>query len=134
MTSLQQRFANAALSLVDTPFRLGSHDPAVGLDCIGLVVAAMRQCGRDPGVLPTYTMRNSAITRFEALARASRLTPAAGELRCGDILVLRPSPAQHHLAISLSASEAVHAHGGLRRVVVSPAPFPWPLIARWRLA
>jgi hypothetical protein len=28
----------------------------------------------------------------------------------------------------------VHAHAGLRRVVTTPAPLPWPIECHWRLA
>ena len=38
--------AAAARALVGVPFRLQGRDPALGLDCVGLVGAAMRAAAR----------------------------------------------------------------------------------------
>ena len=40
--------AAAARALVGVPFRLQGRDPVLGLDCVGLVGAAMRAAGYAP--------------------------------------------------------------------------------------
>jgi hypothetical protein len=64
----------------------------------------------------------------------SGLAAAAGPTRAGDVLLIRPGPAQHHLVIAATAGGFVHAHAGLRRVVLTPAPLGWTVEHHWRLA
>lgn len=128
-----QALANAAHALVGTPFQLRGTDPATGLDCIGLVRAALVAIGRSPPALPHYAMRNLDLSRFAAVIPAAGFAKAEGALQPGDLLLLRPSAAQYHLAIVGHSPCLIHAHGGLGRVVASPAPLPWPTLARWRL-
>ena len=136
MTGKADRFAQAAEMLVGTDFRLHGANPATGLDCIGLVVAALR--GADlqaPVRLPPYRLRQSRIDGFESAALWAGFVPIAnGETRRGDLCLVRPGPAQWHLLIAARADAFIHAHAGLRRVVVQPAPLPWPIAQRWRFA
>ncbi len=126
--------ASAARAMVGSPFRLGGRDPASGLDCIGLIVAALEATGRPVGTMPSYTLRQHNIGSFLALADGTGLVCAVEETLPGDVLLLHPSPSQCHLAIRLACSGIVHAHAELRRVVITPAPLPWPETRRWRLA
>jgi cell wall-associated NlpC family hydrolase len=63
----------------------------------------------------------------------SGLADAASPLAPGDVLLVRPGPAQHHLVIAAAAGGFVHAHAGLGRVVLTPAPLDWPIDRHWRL-
>jgi hypothetical protein len=47
--------------------------------------------------------------------------------------MLRCSPCQFHFAIAVTAARIVHAHAGLRKVVLGPLPDAWPVVGRWRL-
>jgi cell wall-associated NlpC family hydrolase len=134
MTRLGMALADTACEFVGKPFRLGGRDPATGLDCIGLIVAALENIGRPIGVLPAYTMRQYDLQRFVDLAERVGLTPTYASSARGDVLLLRPSPSQCHLAISLGDGGIVHAHAELRRVVITPPPLPWLVSRRWRLA
>ena len=127
------RLADAACEFIGKPFRLGGRDPATGLDCIGLIVAALEIIGRPVGVLPSYTMRQHDLQGFLDLAKCSGLSPTDAAPARGDVLLLRPSASQFHLAISLEDGAIVHAHAELRRVVITPPPLPWPVTRRWRL-
>lgn len=49
--------AAAARALVGVPFRLQGRDPALGLDCVGLVGAAMRAAGYAPMMPGDYGLR-----------------------------------------------------------------------------
>jgi cell wall-associated NlpC family hydrolase len=126
--------AAAAERLVGTPFRLHGRDPACGLDCVGLVAAALAAIGR-PAFAPVgYRLRQCGIDRFLDAAARSGLIAASGPIEPGDVLSVRPGPAQHHLVIAATAGGFVHAHAGLGRVVLTPAPLSWPVGHHWRLA
>lgn len=125
--------ASAARELIGTPFRLRGRDPETGVDCIGLVCAALTRIGRMPPPLPRYQLRNLDLARFASLLPAVGLRPRGHDPRAGDVLILRPSAAQFHLGIIDPSGRLIHAHGGLGRVVASPAPLPWPIKAGWHL-
>jgi cell wall-associated NlpC family hydrolase len=127
-----EALAAAAERFVGVPFRLHGRDPERGLDCIGLALAALETVGRRVRV-PAYRLRMREIGGLVAAASDAGLVEASGPVRPGDVLLVRPGPAQHHLAIAASGGGFVHAHAGLRRVVLTPAPLPWAEGRRWRL-
>ena len=127
-------FAYAAQSMTGTPFRVRGRDPVTGVDCIGLVSLALTKIGRNAPALPHYTMRNLGLARFAGLIGAAGLAVADDPVSAGDLMLLRPSAAQYHLAIVGPDRMLIHAHAGLGRVVASPSPLPWPTQARWRLS
>lgn len=120
----------AAIALVGAPFRLHGRDPRYGLDCLGVVSSAM---GRIEGVPSLYPLRGGSIGEIERLMREWGLVPAAPPFTSGDVLLLRPGPGQHHFAIAAGNDFFIHAHAGLRRVVLGPIPPDWPLTGHWRL-
>jgi cell wall-associated NlpC family hydrolase len=125
--------ATAAEALVGTPFRLHGRDVARGLDCLGLVAAALAAIGRPIETPSGYSIRRLEIGRFLALASRAGLIETRDLPHPGDVFLVRPGPAQHHLVIAASARSFVHAHAGLGRVVNTPAPLPWPIERQWRL-
>lgn len=134
MTAAGEALAAAAASFEGVRFRLHGRDPATGLDCIGLVGASLARCGRQVRFPRGYLLRNRTIGTWLGLAEANDLHPAIGPVERGDVLLTRPGPAQHHLLLALGQDHFVHAHAGLRRVVVQHfAPSPSPF-AHWRLS
>lgn len=125
--------ARAAEALVGAPFRLHGRDVATGLDCLGVVTAAFAACGREQGPLPAYGLRNRSIAQWPEQAEHAGLRPSASPAIAGDVVLVRPGPGQHHLLVALGTDCFVHAHAGLRRVVVQPGPLPWPVERLWRL-
>jgi cell wall-associated NlpC family hydrolase len=126
--------AHAAERFVGASFRLHGRDPIVGLDCVGLVVLAMAEIGRPIRLPVSYQLRNLEPERFLQLpAAAGFIQPTDSELEDGDVLVLAAGPAQLHLAVVAVGGGIIHAHAGLRRVVRTPFPLPWPIIGQWRL-
>jgi cell wall-associated NlpC family hydrolase len=123
--------AAAAERLVGSPFRLHGRCPERGLDCVGLVLVALDAAGRRARI-PPYRLRMLEIGGLVAAACDAGLIEASGPVAPGDVLLVRPGPAQHHLAIAASGGGFVHAHGGLGRVVLTPT-LPWPEERRWRL-
>ncbi|MFN3991013.1 MAG: hypothetical protein ACK4IS_12215 [Erythrobacter sp.] len=128
-----EAFARAAESFIGTRFRLHGRDPASGLDCIGLVAASLAAIGKAPVAPQGYGLRNLSIARWLGHAAQSGLAPAPSPVRRGDVLLVQPSPVQHHLMIASSAGEVVHAHASLRRVVRQPLLPGAEIAARWRL-
>ncbi|MGF7170659.1 hypothetical protein FHS91_002345 [Sphingobium xanthum] len=128
--TLGERIAAEALGLVGVPFRLHGQTENSGLDCVGLAALAMRRAGASLGALPVYRIRGMGLARVETLLRAAGLKPAAGN-HPGDILVCESGAMQLHLMIATNEG-CVHAHAGLGRVVLMPAPGPWPLLGQWR--
>lgn len=130
--SFGDRVAAHALALVGCPFRLRGREPDTGLDCIGLAIVALRRAGL-PLIAPAaYGLRNRTVEAHLAFMAQPGLQPANGAARPGDLLLVLAGPAQHHLVIAAPEGNYVHAHAGLGRVVVSPAPLLWPVVAHWR--
>lgn len=124
--------ARAAEALVGVPFRLHGRDPARGLDCVGLVAAALDGAGVPADPPLRYGLRNREIGEPDSVARRSGLRPAHGPPVPGDVLLVRPGPAQVHLLVCARESRFVHAHASLRRVVSMPGPPDWPVLRHWR--
>ena len=126
--------AAAAMQLVGAPFRLHGRDRHRGVDCVGVLVVALAAAGRTPPVPRDYTLRRTSISDFIAAAAEVGLGPAVGDLAPGDLLVVKPGAAQFHAGVCVFGNSIVHAHAGLGRVVLSPAPLPWPVEHHWRLS
>ncbi|WP_068094957.1 NlpC/P60 family protein [Novosphingobium rosa] len=124
--------AGAAASLIGSPFRLHGRDPQTGLDCLGLVGAALGMAGRPLALPHNYALRMRGIDPLLPLADSAGLLPAEGAPEAGDVLLLHVGPCQFHLGIVARDLGLIHAHAGLRRVVHSPDP-QGAIIARWRL-
>jgi cell wall-associated NlpC family hydrolase len=127
------QIAAAAEALAGTPFRLHGRDPATGLDCVGVLAAALSSAGHPVRLPNGYTLRNRSLLDTWPVAQLCGLGPASGIMVSGDVLICRVSPCQFHIAIAVSGGSFVHAHAGLRRVVVTPGPVPWPIVQHWRL-
>ena len=122
----------AARALVGCPFRLHGRDPATGLDCVGLVSAALEGSGTRPVVPRGYGLRNTGISQWLPLAERSGLVPASGPVHPGEVLLIALAHSQHHLVIAADAAMVIHAHAGLRRVVIQPFDTAWQIHAKWR--
>ncbi len=129
------RFADAAETLVGTPFRLHGHGVAGGLDCVGLAACALALCGQTVRAPRNYGLRNATIAGLLQFAPDNGFTAVADDaaVQRGDLILVSPGPAQHHLIIALDPVMIIHAHASLRRVVIQPAQPDWPPLRRWRL-
>lgn len=126
-------FAAAAEGFLGTPFRFRGRDPLTGLDCVGLVAASLGAIGRAAPPVPSYSMRQRDFAAQIAGAFPAGFGEASGSPMPGDLLLVRPGPAQVHLLVVGPAGELIHAHAGLGRVVATPPPCPWPALRHWRL-
>lgn len=125
--------ASAALALIDVRFRLHGRDPATGLDCVGVLAAALAAIGR-PATLPsTHSVRTREPRDLGAIAASCGLAHARGPAQAGDVAFVRIAATQFHLLIQVDDRRHVHAHAALRRVVVHEGTIAWPIAALWRL-
>lgn len=128
-----ERLAAAAHALVGTRFRLNGRDPATGLDCLGVLACALAAIGHDAELPNGYELRSRGDRGAARIAGAAGLTPAVDPVTPGDVLLVRCSPVQLHLLVARDAKRFVHAHAGLRRVVLGPRDPAWVDAGHWRL-
>lgn len=120
------RIVARARGLIGTRFRPQGRDPAVGLDCIGLVAAAAGIADPPGG----YALRGGSAEVLAAGLRAAGFRPARA-MQAGDVLAMRSGPEQLHLGI-WTGEGLVHADAGLRRIVERPGVPDWPVLGVWR--
>lgn len=126
--------AEAAQGVVGSRFRLHGRDPATGLDCIGVLAAALAATGQKATFPTGYSIRTGRFDDLAALAEAHGFAPATGIVLAGDVLFVRPGPAQMHLLIAaVDPGHFVEAHAGLGRVILRPGPLIDQVLQRWRL-
>lgn len=126
------KLAAAAQGLIGTPFRLHGRDPALGLDCVGLLEAALCRAGHPVRLPSGYALRTRVVPDFDGIAASCGLVRCSGGIDPGDVVVAQPSACQVHLLIAAPGGNFVHAHAGLGRTVLMPGPLPWPELSRFR--
>ena len=127
--------AQAAETLCGCPFRLHGRDRITGLDCIGVLAVALQMIGREVRFPSGYLLRTERYAGLTEVAAVHGFVAATGAIEPGDVLFVRPGPAQMHLLVAGSLSgRFVEAHAGLGRVVSRPGPIALPILQSWRLA
>ena len=129
-----QAISSRALSQLGVPFRLHGRSLGVALDCVGLVAMAIAPYLDSRSVPQHYAMRGDFLNRVsDFFAALPFLSQAVGSpTAVGDILLAEVGPSQLHLAI-VTDDGWIHAHAGLRRVVLSTPQTDWAIIRHWRL-
>ncbi|NUT00729.1 MAG: peptidoglycan endopeptidase [Sphingomonas sp.] len=113
-----------ARALCGCRFRPQGRTPELGLDCVGLACAVYRiPANRIPN---DYRLRSGDADRLQNYVE--QFFRKVRKAWPGDLLTLRVAPDQLHLAI-LSERGFIHADAGLRRVVETPGPPPWPILS-----
>ena len=118
-----------ALTLVGVPFRAQGRNPATGLDCVGLALAA---CGLPGGLVrANYRLRGDhrEEIRNELLHLFRRVS--SRQRRPGDLLLMTVAADQMHLAVR-TPNGFVHADARLAKVVETPGEPEWPVIGVYR--
>lgn len=133
MTTPGLAVAQAAENLVGCPFRLHGRDPTTGLDCVGLVLCALRALGQRAMGPLNYELRNLSIENCLAQVPALGLAAAEGPTLIGDVLLFRLGTGQFHLGVATTGDRLVHADAGLRRVVIAPRRPQWSIERHWRV-
>ncbi|MCB2060940.1 MAG: hypothetical protein R3E09_01085 [Novosphingobium sp.] len=128
-----ESLAAAAEALAGTRFRLHGRDPETGLDCVGVLAAALAAIGRAAPLPNGYALRARKLDGLAAVARHCGFADADGPTMPGDVLLVRTAPCQFHLMIAVAKGRFIHAHAGLKRVVLLDRLPDWPICGRWRL-
>jgi cell wall-associated NlpC family hydrolase len=104
----------AAIAMVGTPFHAQGRMPGVGLDCVGVVVCAARQCGHMPNDRSAYPMQPDGTLRPAIEAALVRVD---GAPEPGDVLLMAFAGLEpHHVAIYIGDDQIVHAYVHARKV------------------
>ena len=128
-----ERLAEAGRGLVGCRFRLHGRDPDTGLDCVGVLAVAMARAGFRADWPLDYALRSQGLVKAVSMAGDWGFAPVNGARWPGDVMMIRVGPCQSHLVLCEQGGAVIHAHAGLRRVVLSPSRPDGEVIGHWRL-
>jgi NlpC/P60 family putative phage cell wall peptidase len=117
------RVVQAARACIGTPFHHQGRVSGIGLDCIGLVVHALKCAGLHIEDSTDYG-RQPEGKRLEAALRAHGYTRVE-DIQAGDILLFRIKREPQHVALAISSDTMVHAYAPAGRVVESGLGETW---------
>ena len=122
------RIAARAMQQLGVAFRLHAALPGTALDCVGLIAHAAELSGNFD-----YRLRGDFAAKTGSYLQGMGFAPLAADadLVPGDILMVQTAVRQQHLMI-YAGGGYIHGHAGLGRVVLMPAPSPWPILCGWR--
>lgn len=114
----------AARECVGVPFRLQGRDPALGLDCIGLVLHAGRAAGFPLFDAPDYRLSEDPVRLDAAMEQAGMRRILLREYQIGDCLRFVTGGEPLHLGIT-TGDGIIHADLRFRRVVEHDLDNDW---------
>ncbi|MGE3622966.1 MAG: C40 family peptidase [Bdellovibrionales bacterium] len=114
-THLIQTAIAAARTCAGTPFHHQGRRPGAGLDCIGLIVVALRAAGMDVTDRTDYSRRPDGTGLVAALEEHG--ARPAGSITAGDILLFRYDSQPQHVALATDKDRMIHAFAPAGKVV-----------------
>ena len=122
----------AARACLGTPFHHQGRAPGVGLDCIGLIVVALRAAGVAVRDRTDYGPRPDGLSLIAALEDHG--AKPASDIQAGDILVFRYDNQPQHVALATAPEAMIHSFAPAGRVVETPLGAYWArrLVGVWR--
>ena len=105
----------AARRCLGTPFHHQGRRPGVGLDCIGLVVIALRAAGMTVHDRTDYGRRPDGKSLVAALQGARR--GARATIEAGDVLLFRYDRQPQHAALATEPNSMIHSFAPAGEVV-----------------
>lgn len=121
------KWASIAETYLGVPYLSGGLNRK-GVDCVGLVIAVLREAGDLPESVEkrmkkpysSIALNNELITQLKTHTRLT-FQPQRGDIALYKLpKVLNPT----HLAIYLGKDKLIHAHSGAGRVVITHLPAP----------
>ena len=106
----------AARRCLGTPFRHQGRQPGRGLDCVGLIVCAARECGLADYDVTGYARLPQGDSMKEHLLAAGLLPRDMPSARPGDVLLMRFTREAQHLAL-MTERGVLHSYQQVGRVV-----------------
>jgi cell wall-associated NlpC family hydrolase len=124
----------AARACLDTPFHHQGRAPGTGLDCIGLIVVALRGAGYSVQDRIDYGRRPDGVSLVEAL-HAHGANPV-DVVEAGDILLFRYDGQPQHAALATSGDSMIHSFAPAGKVVETTIGDYWRrrLVGIYRLS
>ena len=125
--------SDAARAYLGVPWKHQGRD-TIGIDCIGLVVACLRDCGHSPPDRTDYGRDPNG-----ELVAALTANCAPVPLQANAIALIRYGTERRHVAIVGSDAHGltlIHADSNRRRVVEHPIDAKWRkrIVACWEYA
>lgn len=113
----------AARACLGTPFHHQGRTPGVGLDCIGLVVIALRAIGIPVQDRSDYAPRPDGVSLIAALEAHG--AQKVEQIKAGDILVFRYENRPQHVAMATDEGHLIHAFAPAGSVVETSLGAYW---------
>lgn len=123
----RSEIVNIARSYIGTPFHHQGRKKGIGIDCVGLLVCVMRECGLKVEDQANYNgLIDSGLLRSKldahlvevglSLAMVGNTQIMRQSYQPGDILLLRIGKIPQHIAI-VTDGGIIHTHEGSGKVV-----------------
>lgn len=116
-------FLTAAQKCLGTPFHHQGRESGVGLDCIGLVIVALRAAGVEVRDQTDYGLRPDGKSLIAAILNHG-FAPVA-DIQAGDLLAFRYDGHPQHIAIATSPTRMIHSFAPAGRVVETEMGAYW---------
>jgi cell wall-associated NlpC family hydrolase len=128
------RMISAARACIDTPFHHQGRVAGQGLDCIGLIVVALRAVGFEVNDRTDYGLRPDGVSLVRALEEHGAVR--AEEILSGDVLLFRFDHEPQHAALAIDADHMIHSYAPVGKVVETHIGASWQrrLVAIYRFA
>jgi cell wall-associated NlpC family hydrolase len=118
-----QRMIAAARACLDTPFHHQGRKSGIGLDCIGLIVVALRAAGCAVRDREDYGLRPDGRSLVRALEEHGAVL--VERIEVGDVLVFRYDHQPQHVALATSSDTMIHSFAPAGRVVETDIGAYW---------
>jgi len=106
---------DAVRACIDTPFHHQGRAPGVGLDCIGLVIVALRAACVAVQDRTDYGRRPDGKSLVAALEDHGAV--AVNDWQAGDVLLFRYDRQPQHVALATSTDTMIHSFAPAGKVV-----------------
>jgi cell wall-associated NlpC family hydrolase len=113
----------AARGCLGTPFHHQGRGPGIGIDCIGLIVVALRAAGFHVHDRTDYGRRPDGKSLIAALAAHGAVQTA--NIAAGDVLLFRYDNQPQHAALATGADTMIHSFAPAGKVVETSIGVYW---------
>ncbi|MDD3182358.1 MAG: NlpC/P60 family protein [Alphaproteobacteria bacterium] len=113
----------SARACLGTPFHHQGRLPQVGLDCIGLIIVALRSVGLAVHDRTDYAQRPDGVSLIAALVAHGAVPVTTVE--AGDVLVFRYDQQPQHVALAVTSERLIHSFAPAGKVVESEIGAYW---------
>ena len=119
----QETMIQAARAALNTPFHNQGRASLIGLDCIGLIIHALKAAGCDVTDNLSYGRQPAPDALRDALLNHN--FTEASDIESGDVLLLRFNNQPQHVALATSPTSMIHSYAPIGRVVETPLGETW---------